>query len=331
MKWQKAKQSGCVPCPRANHTTTTVKDKLILFGGEQGRLQENEVHVLDTGNMRWEWPKTKRRPSPRSHHSACVYNTFLIIFGGICAGRQLGDLHVLNTEKYEWKELNYKRGPTPRSRHSAVIWKHYMVVFGGEQERYFRLKDMFLLDLENQKWIEMKSQNSITARCSHAAECDGDRMWVFGGETDHGLTNTVYCFNFAHKTWSRIQTGYNNSPSARMSHRTVLFSSNSIMLYGGFNGIKEISDIWVFHTETQKWKLVKPRQSTPPERSSYSMCCISDSIIVFGGCKGTTFYHDVWSAHLSGLLSSFQQDIAEAFDSTLQSQKFSSRKFQFIF
>lgn len=320
MKWKKVKQSGCVPSPRDHHSASVVGDKIVVFGGRHGVERECEVYILDTKNMRWEWPRISHEPdapSQRAFHSSCVYkNSQLVIFGGSTPA-YLNDVHILDTDKCKWTRANAKGPPPlPRAGHSAVMVSKYMFVFGGEKTKHERLNDVQALNLDNLTWSPVKTTNTPAGRRLHAAEFDGERMWVFGGETDTGLVNELWYLNIADLQWTQIHSR-TEGPSPRASHQITMFSQQEFMLYSGFDGITDPSDAWVFDTASQQWKTVTLQGDRPPERSGYSMACVDSNMIMFGGYGNSRYFHDVWESHISGLMSSVKEDISCMFSAPL--------------
>ena len=87
--WQKITPKGEIPCPRTNHTATTVKkngrdDFIFIFGGmgEKGKLEDS--YRFDYSETKFSKIEIKEGPvpAPRANHSACCYEGKVYIFGG---------------------------------------------------------------------------------------------------------------------------------------------------------------------------------------------------------------------------------------------------------
>ena len=86
--WQKLSPRGEIPCPRTNHTATTVKkngrdDFIFIFGGmgEKGKLED--CYRFDYSDAKFtKYEITGASPAPRANHSACCYEGKVYIFGG---------------------------------------------------------------------------------------------------------------------------------------------------------------------------------------------------------------------------------------------------------
>ena len=49
--WTLLKATGPPPPERGYHTTTLVKDKLVMYGGSDGKLCFSDVYIFDLGKL----------------------------------------------------------------------------------------------------------------------------------------------------------------------------------------------------------------------------------------------------------------------------------------
>eukprot|EP01080_Neovahlkampfia_damariscottae_P012469 gene12469-6219_t len=78
---------------------------------------------------------------------------------------------------------------------------------------------------------------------------------------------------------------YKGNPSQR-SHHTITFAHNSVIVYGGYNGVDYLSDIHQFHLTTQSWEELTPKYSDPNlklARCGHTSLSLDEKILIFGG------------------------------------------------
>ena len=142
--WQKLTPRGDIPCPRTNHTATTVKkngrdDFIFIFGGmgEKGKLED--CYRFDYSEAKFtKYEITGASPAPRANHSACCYEGKVYIFGGN-GGRGyensiFKDLWVFDPEDNEWQLVPFKENPTYpelRTCHSMFTYNKCIYIYGG--------------------------------------------------------------------------------------------------------------------------------------------------------------------------------------------------------
>ena len=142
--WQKLTPRGDVPCPRTNHTATTVKkngrdDFIFFFGGmgEKGKLED--CYRFDYSEAKFtKYEINGPSPAPRANHSACCYEGKVYIFGGN-GGRGyensiFKDLWVFDPEDNEWQQVPCKENPTYpelRTCHSMFVYNKSLYIYGG--------------------------------------------------------------------------------------------------------------------------------------------------------------------------------------------------------
>ena len=117
-----------VPGPRAAHSCNLVSNKqgqqrLLVFGGWNGRCGLADFAQLDLATMEWSSPPTTGTPpSTRNNHSTFVAGTKLFVHGGHDGHNWLADLWTLDTEKLEWSQpLVAGTPPSPRACHTTSL------------------------------------------------------------------------------------------------------------------------------------------------------------------------------------------------------------------
>ena len=104
------------PEPRAYHSMTYYKNRLVIFGGHGGvdyqRTAFNDLYELDLDSFEWRKPKTKGNPpEPRGGHMASLLaqKDKLMIFGGWNFVSQFNNIYVYDFETETWNdpEINH--------------------------------------------------------------------------------------------------------------------------------------------------------------------------------------------------------------------------------
>ncbi|KAK9449316.1 uncharacterized protein V1518DRAFT_373416 [Limtongia smithiae] len=132
---------GTPPSGRHAHSATYWKDgEIILFGGENGEMEENrcvrDLHIYNIRTHVWTRPRTHgRRPKKRGRHAACMSpdRTKLYFCGGLGDGGIdefifLADIFCLDLTTMTWSE---SRPFAARYDHFATVWNDKVWIFGG--------------------------------------------------------------------------------------------------------------------------------------------------------------------------------------------------------
>eukprot|EP01105_Mastigella_eilhardi_P006456 TRINITY_DN1801_c0_g1_i4.p2 TRINITY_DN1801_c0_g1~~TRINITY_DN1801_c0_g1_i4.p2 ORF type:complete len:347 (-),score=67.76 TRINITY_DN1801_c0_g1_i4:548-1588(-) len=98
--------------------------RVVLFGGRLLGTDElsNEMHVLETGLMRWKTIKVKGEPPCARHsHAATAENGDLFIFGGEAEHElYLNDMHVFRPKEMSWITPRCHGVPPPPQKDAAM-------------------------------------------------------------------------------------------------------------------------------------------------------------------------------------------------------------------
>eukprot|EP01130_Rhizamoeba_saxonica_P006030 TRINITY_DN2388_c0_g2_i1.p1 TRINITY_DN2388_c0_g2~~TRINITY_DN2388_c0_g2_i1.p1 ORF type:complete len:486 (-),score=103.11 TRINITY_DN2388_c0_g2_i1:39-1496(-) len=143
LTWSRPRVKGIKPEPRWGHSaTTSSKNKIYVFGGNNGMTRENDLYILDVENLSWKrveynvprdneaarrWPI---EPFPRAGHTCCyVGGSKLVVFGG-GDGHLLGDMCCFNMNNLNWNNIESANAPS-RCSHSMETYGSKLIVFGG--------------------------------------------------------------------------------------------------------------------------------------------------------------------------------------------------------
>lgn len=205
--WTQLTPTGTPPSPRTQHSAVydIQRDRIIMFGGYDGTLQNDVWALTLSGTPAWtQLAPAGAPPSGRQEHTA-IYDATrdrMVVFGGV-EGIYLNDVWELELSGAAWNELNPQgTPPVARHAHTAVYdaGRDRMVVFGGYDGAF--KNDVWALGLSGTtSWIERIPGGALPSpQSGHTAIYDPsrDRMAIFGmldGELvstlSWGLTNAV--------------------------------------------------------------------------------------------------------------------------------------------
>uniref|UniRef100_A0A2C9UK58 Uncharacterized protein n=1 Tax=Manihot esculenta TaxID=3983 RepID=A0A2C9UK58_MANES len=151
--WEQVAASGTPPSARDSHTCSSLKGKIIVIGGEDGRdYYLSDVHILDAETLVWkELNTTGQRLPPRAGHSTVAFGNNLLVFGGFTDAQNLyDDLYMLDVDTGVWtKVMTTGIGPSARFSVAGDCLDPQMggvlVLIGGCDKSLEALDDMFFL------------------------------------------------------------------------------------------------------------------------------------------------------------------------------------------
>ena len=137
--WTVVGGGSTAPSARFGHTTVAHgPNRMVVFGGWDGKNLLNDVWLLDTGTGQWmEILQCPNSPRPRYRHSAVVVlEQYMCIFGGVTDNHtRLNELFLFDLLKFVWTRVcPATRCPIPRTFHEAVSFsqdRSRLLVFGG--------------------------------------------------------------------------------------------------------------------------------------------------------------------------------------------------------
>ncbi|KAJ9099163.1 hypothetical protein QFC21_004043 [Naganishia friedmannii] len=214
--------------------------------------------------------------------------------------------HILAQFQQEWKtkhavkEETQLAAPSRRLNATFTAYGDHLWLIGGEYfdgDKAYLYNDTFRYNPDKNEWKLYTSPNAPAPRSAHAAVAipkDGGQIWLFGGEyANPSQTNfyhyrDMWMFSLKDYTWQQVET--KKGPTARSGHRMTSWKQY-IVLYGGFHdtGVKTsyLSDLWIFDTETYKWKEIdmKATDRAPGARSGFSMIPSAEGVVIHGGYR----------------------------------------------
>ncbi|PRQ56275.1 putative kelch-type beta propeller [Rosa chinensis] len=209
-QWSELTSFGDLPSARDFAAASAIgNQKIIMYGGWDGKKWLSDVYVLDTISLEWmELSVTRSLPPPRCGHTATMVEKRLLVYGGTGGGGPImGDLWALKgviaevslglfkisfveeNETPGWTQLKLPgQAPSARCGHTITSGGHYLLLFGGHGtggwlSRYdIYYNDCIILDRVSAQWKRLPTGNEPPpARAYHSLTCIGSRYLVFGG------------------------------------------------------------------------------------------------------------------------------------------------------
>ena len=272
--------------------------------GSQTSKTKRSIHPTLTG---WNTVETKGgiAPCQRSLHTTAVLDNSLFIFGGYDGQSRINDFHRYSFTDKTWSPINSvsdldENVPSPRDRHISVVYQNALFVFGGF-DGTSRVNDFFKFDFHTMRWKQIIPSNQNvqshvppSPRHSHSAVVFEDSMYIFGGY-DGSYRSDLHEYHFPTNTWTLIQpntrnTNHNSARPPRARYRATCVvheKSRTMILFGGHDGSRHLSDTHVFHFDTQTWIHFDIEGEPPIPRDSHASVMYQDSMFVFGGSTGS--------------------------------------------
>ncbi|KAM3685195.1 hypothetical protein ACB098_11G103300 [Castanea mollissima] len=197
--------------------------------------------------------------------------------------------------------------PQPRSGHTAVnIGKSKVVVFGGLVDKKF-LSDIVVYDVDNKLWFQpectgsgSEDQVGPSPRAFHIAVAIDCHMFVFGGRYGSKRLGDFWVLDTDIWQWSEL-TSFGDLPSPRDFAAASAIGNRKIVMYGGWDGKRWLSDVYVLDTISLEWMELSVSGSLPPPRCGHTATMVEKRLLVYGGRGGGgPIMGDLWG--LKGLI-----------------------------
>lgn len=151
------------PPRRTGHASVTHGDRIIIFGGTDGRYHYNDTWMFDVTTRKWtELQCTGYIPSPREGHAAALVDDVMYVFGGRGVdGTDLSDLTAFKLSTQRWFMFqNMGPSPTGRSGHAMASNGTRVFVLGGESSTGTATDEAALIHVLDTKHIKYPKPDS---------------------------------------------------------------------------------------------------------------------------------------------------------------------------
>ncbi|KAK9735000.1 hypothetical protein RND81_04G176700 [Saponaria officinalis] len=197
--------------------------------------------------------------------------------------------------------------PHSRSGHSAVnIGGSKIVIFGGLVDKRF-LNDLFVYDAENKLWFQPECTGSDSdgevgpsPRAFHVAIAIDCHMFIFGGRSGAKRLGDFWVLDTDIWQWSEL-SGFGDLPPARDFAAAAPIGNQKIVMCGGWDGKKWLSDVYILDTISLEWTELSISGTVPPARCGHTATMVEKRLLVYGGRGGSGIMGDLWA--LKGIIS----------------------------
>lgn len=101
----------------------------------------------------------------------------------------------------------------------------------------------------------------------------------------------------ASRTWILSGGGWTSHPAAISGRQTptCVEADGAVYLFGGFDGIYYLGDLWRFERATNSWTSLPPSGNAPTERIYAEAARLDSRILFFGGRDFAQFFNETWT------------------------------------
>lgn len=162
----------------------------------------------------------------------------------------------------------YGTPPSPRNGHTMTLIGVNLFVFGGTDES-ISYNDVHTLHVETLTWDKPLVYGTLPSpRARHTATAVGTNLVVFGGV---GGGNELHILETDNATWYIPKVG-GEPPPPRFGHTATLVDSaldqsRKLYIFGGHDGRKSLSDLYLFDTDSMSWSRVSYSHHLPADAS----------------------------------------------------------------
>ncbi|XP_057852599.2 protein GLUTELIN PRECURSOR ACCUMULATION 3 isoform X1 [Cryptomeria japonica] len=266
-------------------------------------------------------------PQPRSGHSTVsVGKSMLVVFGGLVDKRFLRDTIVFDTgamsksgfkERKELQkilETGFYQEPKISSRWKEITDTNmHLLDLNQMRQRMFRVGNEIpsptyvnIMKSENKLWFEPEctgnesdGQAGPGPRAFHVAVAIDCNMFIFGGRSGRKRLGDFWMLDTDNWQWTEL-SGYGDLPPPRDFAAGASVGNQKLVMYGGWDGTKWLSDVYVLDTMSLEWIQLPITGPSPPPRCGHTATMVEKRLLIFGGRGGGgPIMGDLWA--LKGL------------------------------
>ena len=238
-------------------------------------------------------------PHPRSGAASAIVRSKLYLFGGYGGGTgRLDDFHSFDFDTNTWQEVKVlsKIRPGKRENNGVVIGGGTrLYLFGGYNGSAW-LNDLWMFDIETQRWECIQEPSDINTNADHAVY-DQQAIDVAAGNTVRSRQSRGEVM-ISNNEASIGDDMFHIRPSRRFGYVSVVHEEKFI-LWGGFDGIKWLNDMYEFNFKTKVWRQIKAEGELPSVRSCPAWSSNENQLFIHGGYDGIDRKDDFFACDLN--------------------------------
>ncbi|XP_048498961.1 protein GLUTELIN PRECURSOR ACCUMULATION 3 isoform X2 [Beta vulgaris subsp. vulgaris] len=124
-------------------------------------------------------------------------------------------------------------------------------------------------------------------------------MFIFGGRSGAKRLGDFWVLDTDIWQWSEL-TSFGDLPPARDFAAAAPIGNQKIVMCGGWDGKKWLSDVYVLDTISLEWTELSISGTVPPARCGHTATMVEKRLLVYGGRGSTGIVGDFWA--LKGLI-----------------------------
>jgi len=230
-------------------------------------------------------------PEARTYFSMLSGDGKLWIFGGFGDRKKIfNDLHFFDPGTGNWRQVKGTNPPDPRYLHASVLHEGILYIHGGSvsgkgisRGRIPESKELIAFDTSSsgkKKWTQVLTVGATpTARYGHAMASWGNSIVLAGGcKKNSEYMSDCYSLNPVTRRWTKLP----DLPE-KMAYHTLFSNGNSIYIFAGFNGSKNLNSLYRLRRGSTIWDEVVTIGGKPSARCGCSVQIFGDAAYFFGG------------------------------------------------
>jgi len=245
------------PGLRLAHSLSIIGNSIYLFGGRDGNATElGDLFRFDLEKKIWQRinDAVGDIPSPRSYHVSTAIGTHLYIFGGCTKDGRSNDLFQFDTVNRVWRKMPTEERLKPRGGPALASSSEKLYIHAGFNSQ--ELDDLWEFDTKDEKWrlITEYTGDAPSPRSVHCmVRLENDTLFVFGGEKQPSTKGHLgagiyhsdsYVLDLKSMAWMKVSETSQFSPRGWIAAHSL--GSNSVVLFGGYDGIQRLNDLHIW-------------------------------------------------------------------------------------
>jgi len=331
MHWTKIRTVGKnKPKARRGHTMTLVGEKIFIFGGSDSEVCFNDLYIFDAETYWWSVQKTKGMvppPKPCRALTANLIGDYIFYFAGGDGPVYYNSLYLLNTKTLLWEKPEVRgQIPNPRRAHSSWVFNDLLYIFAGG-DGMAALNDIYVLKRDDgnpntsinnspagkSKVNGYQDMNSISNSIDNYSDSNSfsenkDNVYEGGNISQRNIqhSNSGNYRNHVRNNnrdddddippnpnlrfvWTKLTTT-GEAPSPRGYHTSTLIG-NKVVVYGGSDGHKCFSEVYILDLERNHWSRIVSNKSIP--RLSHTATQVGSYLFIIGGHDVNHYSHSI--------------------------------------
>uniref|UniRef100_UPI00358F8451 rab9 effector protein with kelch motifs-like isoform X2 n=1 Tax=Myxine glutinosa TaxID=7769 RepID=UPI00358F8451 len=258
------------PSPRWGHSLCLTDDSTALIVGGHGKNLQFCIDSLwkyHTESHSWfpaDAVSTGTTPEVRVGHSA----TFdpeanrVYVFGGSKNKKWFGDLYFLDLNGWRWSCVEAKGKVPSLAYHSATLFRQELFVFGGVFPRPHPEPDgcgnsLYIFNPQHSIWYQpIVVGQKPCPRSGHSTTLLQKKLVIFGGWDAPVCFKDLHILDLGFMEYTPVKVK-GCAPSARCWHASAPVSDNRLIIHGGYDGRKVLSDTYIFNLDGFEWTRIK--------------------------------------------------------------------------